>query len=307
MEHIGEIAMPTSGNFALARTIQILRELLPELADIDDGVIRKRGGDILDAANCRENCRRCTDFAGCWRDDEAKGHVTILTVKDGEIKLQRGVHCKPYREQLNRESQERMLIASGMTAKERGFTFENFPEQQRKRHGDILQHAEGFLNGQSKSGLYLWGPPGIAKTHLMLAVMNRLNERGTLAVYVRADRMIDQLRDAIRFNGDVDAVQERYMTAPVLGIDEFAQERLTDYGLESMIKILNARAATGLPTWFTSNFRPDMAYERSYEKYPEQIDALRSRVALLAIPARMAGEDWRLNSYDLMMGPDEEV
>ncbi|KEO80839.1 ATP-binding protein [Tumebacillus flagellatus] len=307
MEHIGEIEKPTS-NFARARTIQLLRERLPKLADVTDAEINRYGGDLLDAANCLDRCRNCTGYAECWREELVKGYVTKYDVADGKIKLQQGVKCKPHLAHEAREQQERMLRVSGMTDKERGFTFDNFPVEQARRHRSILERATDLADGDgSGTGIYFYGPPGIAKTHLMLAVLNRLNDRGILAVFVRADRMIDKLREAIKNDCEED-VLERYMTCPVLGIDELAQEpRLKEYGLECMIKILNYRAAAKLLTLFTSNFEPYRAYEQHYEKFPEQIDALRSRVALLSIPARMTGEDWRLNSYSEQLGPDEEV
>ena len=284
-----------------------LREKIPELAGVPKDVLAAHGADLFDAADCRIKCRNCDNFASCWREGDARGRVPKVTVTDGILRIE-PVTCIPYRKHLADEQQARLRSFSGMTEDHKTFTFETYPKEQAERHRSIyqwaLEIAETYDGGRAK-GLYLYGPTGIGKTHLMLAILNRLNERGVTSVFVRADGLLDRLREAIRADEDVDAVLERFATAPALGIDEFAQERFKEFGLESLLKILNARVQSGKLTLFTSNFHPAEAYERRYSEAPQQIDALRSRLYQLATAARMTGEDWRLMNLDAL-GPEEE-
>lgn len=284
-----------------------LREKIPELAGLPNEVLADHGADLLDAADCRTKCRNCESFAGCWREGDAKGRVPKVTATGGTLQIS-PVTCNPYRNYLAEEQQARLRSLSGMTNDHKAFTFSNYPQDHAARHRNIykraLELAETY-DGVRAKGLYLYGPTGIGKTHLMLAILNRLNQRGITSVFVRADGLLDRLREAIRADEDVDAVLERFATAPALGIDEFAQERFKEFGLESLLKVLNARVQTGKLTIFTSNFHPAEAYERRYSEAPQQIDALRSRLYQLATAARMTGDDWRLMNLDAL-GPEEE-
>lgn len=305
MQHIGEkLAKPNLGDF-----VDQLRKRLPKLAGVEDMQIRAQMLDLWDAADCREKCFGCNDYAGCWREGDARGRVPFVTVADGRVQIERR-KCDPYRVHEAREVQTQMLRDSGMSEKERKFTFDNFPEEQRRRHRRIYerakQFAETFEEGAEMTGLYLHGPTGIAKTHLMLAVLNRLNDRGIPALFVRADKIIDQMREAIAKGGDPDAVLRRYQTAPVLGIDEFAQERKTDWSLERMQKLIDFRQMNDLSTWYTSNYGPTDVYQAHYHGDDiERIDAIRSRV-YLSTAARMDGVDHRMMNLVDALGPEED-
>jgi primosomal protein DnaI len=290
-----------------------LKILLPELARVPDDAIVTRRGDLYEVAKCRRKCDGCKGadgFLSCWRDGDARGTPYKLEVVDDEIRITQPI-CKPHLAFLHRQKQDALLKQSGMTADDRAFTFENYPGQQLEKHRRIFEWAFNFAEhhqiDEQGQGLFVFGPPGIAKTHLVLAITNRLNERGIPAIFVRTDNLIDQLRHAIASRQDVDEVLERYMTAQVLVLDEFAQERVKDFSLESILKILNARMRAKLPTFFTSNFVPTMVYQKHFDAYSEQIEALRSRLLALAIPAKMVGEDHRLNSIDLALGPDGDA
>lgn len=307
MEHISN-ALPKGFQERLQAERQKLRDRLPKLAGVPDEAIAKMAGKLYDAAECRERCHGCIDFAGCWREGEGRGRPASLRFENGMPQVAY-VECGPFKTHQAEEQQRRLLQLSGMTAGDMAFTFDNFPVAQRDAHLTIynttLTFAEQY-DGISKGvGLYLQGPPGIAKTHLMLAAFNRLKERGILAVMIRADALIDQLRDAIRRGEDKEAVLQRYIDAPVLGIDEIAQEPLTDFSLQAWLRLLSARLRDGKPTWFTSNFLPTDAYKRHYkDENAEQIDALRSRLYQIATLAVMVGDDHRQSNLRNTLGPE---
>lgn len=294
-------------------TVDGLRERMKELAAVSDEEIINHWEDLWEAAKCRRRCGGCFKTKGpdgyldCWMPEDIRGHVIKADVVEGRLVITRPI-CGTRLAYEARERQHSLLDDSGMTDEDRSYTFDNFPAEQERKHRKIVAYARDFADtfeiGQKRKGLYIFGTNGIGKTHLTKAVTNRLNERGVLAMFVRADKIIDQMREAIAKGGDPDEVLYRYQTAPVLVIDEFGQERKTDWSLDQIQKLVYERDRRGLPTWYTSNYQPTDVYEAHY-RFPdtERIDAIRSRLFLAQL-ANMVGEDWRSRAIDETFWPE---
>ena len=67
--------------------------------------------------------------------------------------------------------------------------------------------------------IYLFGRKGTGKTHLMMAVAKALTERGSKAVYVRAETFTEHVVSAIR-TGEMQAFRKMYRNAEALLIDD---------------------------------------------------------------------------------------
>ena len=89
----------------------------------------------------------------------------------------------------------------------------------RLAHGAALAVAEA--PGQAYNPLFLHGPPGLGKTHLLGAIANYLHDRspGLDIHYTTAESFTNEFVGCLRSKG-IDAFKERYRRADVLLIDD---------------------------------------------------------------------------------------
>lgn len=102
-------------------------------------------------------------------------------------------------------------------------------------------------------GAYLFGTPGTGKTHAAACAVRMWCDRGGRARLVTAKRLLDDVRDGYRGDGDRRAL-ERAARAPLLALDDLGMERRTDWAVEEISALIDARVSEGLPTIVTSNY-----------------------------------------------------
>ena len=107
-------------------------------------------------------------------------------------------------------------------------------------------------------GAYLWGEPGTGKTYaascaVRLLVADEGTQSHTGVWMVTAKRLLDLIKEGYD-EGDSWA-QERAEGARVLAMDDLGAERRTEWSMETIEGIIDARYLKGLPTIITSNYR----------------------------------------------------
>ncbi|KPV43291.1 DNA replication protein [Alicyclobacillus ferrooxydans] len=274
------------------------RRRVPQLNEwgASDAQILAHRAMLLEYVRQQSICEHCQGFNACGKEGDMQGFIQTLEQYGPTLSV--GVRrCRPFLEAQLRETVNRWHEFSGALKQDSEFRLGNFPVEQRRKYPKLFRYAydfaETFEVGQTTSGLYLFGPPGVGKTHLLLGVLNRLTERGIPALFVRSDSIFDRMRHLIADNGDLEPLLEAYATVPVLGIDEFAQERANDFTLEKLFRIINHRFHSQLPTWFTSNYAPPDMYRKNGSDVHDSVPALRSRVMQMAKLARVEGDDAR--------------
>ena len=311
MEHIGSALRSVErfkGNNAY--TPDFFREKIPQLRslDVSDRAIQQGAILLLDMIKQEKLCGNCKGYEHCGKEGDAKGLYDLLDVYNEQLTV-RTTHCNQYLNFVERRQIDSLNEYAEKTAEDRTYRFENFPREQAQKHPELFAAAMEFADGYqpqrdqlaqvATKGLYIFGPPGVGKTHLMLAICNRLDERKIPNIFVRADTVFDKLRMSVAGGKDMETIIEKYCSVPVLAIDEFAQERANEFTLDKMFRIINYRFSNKLPTLFTSNYEPPVVY-KTFSDATRTVEAMISRIIQMTRIGRLSGSDYRLSQMDIL-------
>ena len=114
----------------------------------------------------------------------------------------------------------------------------------------LKSYAENFKPGTNS--FFFTGATGLGKTHLSLAVMNKVTEKGFNVFYGSADNIIKQMEKERfgRSNGDI---EEEIENADLLIIDDLGTEFKTAFSETAVYQIINNAILNGKPMIISSN------------------------------------------------------
>ncbi|MFD2168961.1 ATP-binding protein [Tumebacillus lipolyticus] len=312
MEHIGSAL----GSVARLKgqydySPDYFRERLPQLRSlgVNDETIKRGAILLLDLIKQERICGSCQGYDKCGKFGDAQGLYDYLDLYNDQLTVRIGP-CNPYLKHVEMKQVTSLSQFSEKTLADKEYRFDNFPPEQARKHPELYAAAMEFAGGFDHrrhlidqaapvKGLYIFGSPGVGKTHLMLAICNKLDERQIPNIFVRADTIFDKLRTMAATGQDMETVIEKYCTVPVLAIDEFAQERANEFTLDKMFRIINYRFSNKLPTLFTSNYEPPAVYKTFYDS-TKTVDAMISRIAQMTRIGRLTGKDARLSQVEFL-------
>jgi DNA replication protein DnaC len=109
-----------------------------------------------------------------------------------------------------------------------------------------------------KRGLFLMGPCGVGKTHLMVAVLRRLCEKGVPCLFKEFDPLLKEIKATYDAQARGKGETETNLLAPVydtevLLLDELGTSRPTDWALDILGGIVAERYKRGRVTLATTN------------------------------------------------------
>lgn len=177
---------------------------------------------------------------------------------------------------------KRMASYSLMDDKFYASTFDAFTcqtDQDRRILSLCRRYVENFDRAvEENTGLFFYGPPGTGKTFAASCIANALMER---RISVLATSIVRLTADA--FGDGLNETLGRMNQARLLVLDDFGAERNTDFKVEQIFTVIDARYAAGKPMILTSNL--------SDFKNEDDIRRLRiyDRIFEVCIPVRMEG------------------
>jgi DNA replication protein DnaC len=188
-------------------------------------------------------CPICQD-AGYLRGDFPVGHPMF-----GRI-----VPCQCKQMEIDARQAEELRKLSNLDMFSHQ-TFEDF-DSEIGGVGEAYEAALQFAQEPGHSWLFLYGPCGIGKTHLAVAIARYAMQWHQMSVYFA---VVPDLLDHLRATFDPasgSAYDERFTTirnAQLLVLDDLGTENATPWAREKLYQVINHRYIEQLPTVITSN------------------------------------------------------
>lgn len=209
----------------------------------------KNAGYPEDYLDIPYSCKKCND-TGIYNGKLCECHIALLQqLSVGELS------CSP------------MLARS---------TFDTFDL---KYYGNIKDPRLGFspreimggcvqmLKAYSESftpqsnSFFFSGATGLGKTHLALAVLNRVTQRGYTVYYASAGNIIKEMEKE-RFGRSNDNIEEEIEKSDLLIVDDLGAEFSTPFAVAAVGELVNNAVLSGKPMIIISNLSKSELEER---------------------------------------------
>lgn len=103
--------------------------------------------------------------------------------------------------------------------------------------------------------LYITGPWGSGKTHLLAASVNEAIDRGLNSVLFSAPWLMKLIREDM-LNGEQNQILEKCCEVDFLAVDDLGKEKPTEAVQQALFMLFDRREIQGLRTSVTSNYMP---------------------------------------------------
>lgn len=159
----------------------------------------------------------------------------------------------------------------------------------RQRAEKILSTARKYAQNftlNSKNLMFVGGT-GLGKTHLSLAILNTVINRGYYVCYGTSQNICDDLQSEQFGRGDTAYYSKnQVLGCDLLVLDDLGTELDNQYSIATLYNIINSRILSGKPTIISTNYNIG-ALESKYDK------RITSRITGEYIPMYIFGNDIR--------------
>lgn len=126
------------------------------------------------------------------------------------------------------------------------------------------QHGYALAGDEQRSGIVLWGAPGVGKTGSMAPLFTQLVRQGHSGLWLQYNQFMADMR---KFDdGQVDARMEACQSVEYLFIDDLgdvtASKTATDYTKDVLFRVIDHRTSRAMPIFATTNLAPQELAEQ---------------------------------------------
>jgi DNA replication protein DnaC len=154
----------------------------------------------------------------------------------------------------------------------------------------VVLTVRGYLRDYPnlpKPGLLFLGPPGCGKTHLAVAALRALIERGFEGLFFDFQTLLNKIRSGYdQASGTMDKEAYRSaLDAEILVLDDLGAHRVTDWVEDTVTSLITHRCNNKLATIITSNLRDPEAGDQRRSGLQEDIHSkyfLEERIGMRA-------------------------
>lgn len=209
-------------------------------------------------------------------------------------------------------------------------TLGNFQPQNRKQH-EVLQRASAFVKASDdpsvfSTGLLIRGAVGVGKTHLGMAVLKALIEKGMTGIFINTVHLIEQIKSSYDPERDIadPGILPILSRCHVVMMDELGTTRPTEFVFEKLYDIINFCFDRRISILFTTNYpdqfshvkigsatfeatvdgagqpgSPMVAAPRGHVLSERIGERLRSRILAKCLDLTLEGADYRLKKRQI--------
>lgn len=172
------------------------------------------------------------------------------------------------------------------------YTFENADEStDQELLKKVKRYVEKFESMRERNiGLFIYGSIGTGKTYISCSIANAVIEKYLYECKVMNFAQILNDLQKGGFTLDRNEYIDSLTSKTLLVLDDFGIERNTEYALEQIYNIINARYQKKKPTIITTN----IDYKEIMKEQNDLMTArIYSRMKEMCVPLKIVGEDRR--------------
>lgn len=253
-----EVIKSVGGNGERANVSEIAKRSL-QAQEKKRELIKKAGypEDYLDAPY---TCKKCKD-TGILNGKLCECHLSLLQqLSVGELA------CSPL---LARSTFGSFDVKYYSDIKDSNLGFS--PRDYMRGCFEMLKaYAEGFT--RQSGSFFFTGGTGLGKTHLALAVLNRLTQRGFTVYYNTASSIIKQLEKE-RFGRSNESIEEEIHKNDLIIIDDLGAEFATPFAEAAVNELVNNAIISGKPMIIISNLSVDKLEARYGQRVVSRLNS----------------------------------
>ena len=211
--------------------------------------VRDNVGKLHDYQEDFNTCKACPGFDKCPKKNK---HISISVYKEGGYIETRSEPCEKLLKEIEIESK---YLAKDFVPEWRNSRLKNLDLSENRR--PLIKEFVNITKGKSNKWLFVKGNHKVGKSFVLVTFANEFVELGLGKVAViNATKQFKNLADiAYSDKEGFKSTIELLSTVPLLVIDEFGQEYKNEFIRDQIvIPVLNARAHSELPTFFSSEF-----------------------------------------------------